>query len=128
MIQTSNFHHFKHTPDDLRLVSIALYAPQWYKGRSYPVLAPDRDMLKMEESEYRPKYASILARLDPQKVFEDLGEEAILLCWEPPGKFCHRRLVAEWLEEHLGRRVPEVGMDERQKSLFEEKPISRRRI
>ena len=31
-----------------------------------------------------------------------------MLCWEPPGKFCHRRLVAKWLEEHLGVDVPEL--------------------
>lgn len=118
MIQTSNFYHFKHTPDDQRLVSIALYAPKWYRGRSYPALAPDRDMLKMDESEYRPEYAAILARLDPYKVAEDLGPDAILLCWEDPRLFCHRRLVAEWLEDHLGIKVHEIGFDERQKTLF----------
>jgi hypothetical protein len=30
-----------------------------------------------------------------------------LLCWEAPGKFCHRRLVAAWLEDALGIDVPE---------------------
>jgi uncharacterized protein (DUF488 family) len=49
-----------------------------------------------------------LDKLDPQKVFDDLGEDAILLCWEAPCQFCHRRLVAEWLEKHLGVNVPEL--------------------
>jgi len=39
-----------------------------------------------------------------------LGEDAILLCWENSGVFCHRRLVAEWFEEELGVSVPEVGV------------------
>jgi uncharacterized protein (DUF488 family) len=49
-----------------------------------------------------------LSKLDPQKVFSDLGQDAILLCWEKPGEDCHRRLVAEWLEGLLGIKVPEL--------------------
>jgi uncharacterized protein (DUF488 family) len=66
-------------------------------------------MLKMGEEAYRLEYKKILDNLDPRKVYEDLGQEAILLCWEKPGDFCHRGMVAEWLEEHLGIRVPEWG-------------------
>ena len=116
---TSNFWHFTREPDDPRLVSIALWAPGWYKGRQrYPALAPRRSMLKMAEDAYRVEFQKILDKLAPQKVFEDLGEDAIMLCWEPPGKFCHRRLVAKWLEECLGVTVPELEACERQKSLF----------
>ena len=42
-----------------------------------------------------------------RQVFLDLGENAILLCHEPPGQFCHRRLVAAWLEKFLNIVVPE---------------------
>ena len=91
-----------------RLVSIAYHSPGVYLGRSYPALAPRRQMLKLDEATYRIEYQKILDNLDPRQVFDDLGEDAILLCWEAPGKFCHRRLVAEWLEEHLGRLVPEL--------------------
>jgi len=65
-------------------------------------------MMTMDEASYREAYQKILDGLDPQEVFEDLGEDATLLCWEVPGKFCHRRLVAKWLEEHLGVDVPEL--------------------
>ncbi len=91
-----------------RLVSIAFQSPRAYRGRRYPALAPRREMLKLAEATYRLEYQKILDKLDPQKVFADLGEEAILLCWEAPGKFCHRRLVAAWLEKHLGVAVPEL--------------------
>jgi hypothetical protein len=92
----------------LNLVAICLYPPKWYKGRTYPALAPRREMLKMDEATYRVEYQKILDALDPRKVFEDLGPDAILLCWEAPGKFCHRRLVAGWLESHLEKLVPEL--------------------
>jgi uncharacterized protein (DUF488 family) len=89
-------------------VSIALRSPGAYQSRSYPTLAPRREMLKMDEATYRVEYQKILDKLDPQKVFDELGENAILLCWEAPGKFCHRRLEAEWLAKHLGVKVPEL--------------------
>ena len=50
----------------------------------------------------------VLDTLDPHKVRGDLGEDAILLCYEDPGKRCHRRLVADWLERTLGIEVPEL--------------------
>ena len=118
-MHTSSFWRF-HLIRDLRLVSIALKTPDWFQGRRYPVLAPRRRMLKMGEEEYRRKYQGILDRLDPGQVYEDLGVDAILLCWEPPGASCHRRLVAGWLEEHLGVQVPELPSNYHpgQKDLF----------
>ncbi|MDD2904187.1 MAG: hypothetical protein PHU44_17305 [Syntrophales bacterium] len=118
-MHTSNFWRF-YRSEDLRLVSIALKTPEWFQGRRYPALAPTRKMLKMCEVKYREAYQKILERLDPRQVYEDLGPDAILLCWEQPGEFCHRRLVAEWLEKHLGVEVPELSSnyDQRQNNLF----------
>jgi uncharacterized protein (DUF488 family) len=62
----------------------------------------------MKEEDYRREYQAIIDRLDPCQIFEDLGADVILLCWEPPGVFCHRSLVAEWLEKRLGVEVPEL--------------------
>jgi hypothetical protein len=72
-MHTSSFWRF-HMMRDPRLVSIALKAPEWFKGRRYPALAPREDMLHMEEEEYLPEYQAILDRLDPRQVYEDLGE------------------------------------------------------
>ena len=118
-MHTSHFWRFYHE-NDPRLVSIALKSPEWFKGREYPPLAPRLDMLPMEEAEYRREYQMILDRLDPRQVYEDLLPEAILLCWEPPSRFCHRRLVAAWLEEKLGVQVPELPPNDnpKQKDLF----------
>jgi hypothetical protein len=117
-LQTSNFSRAGRDPS-IKCVSIALYAPRGYpKVRRYPALAPTRQMLKMGEAEYRAAYQEILDRLDPRKVYQELGEDAVLLCWEKPGEFCHRRLVAEWLEKHLGVEIPEYVAPGKQKNLF----------
>lgn len=118
-MHTSHFWRFHHEHDS-RLVSIALKTPAWFQGRTYPALAPRLDMLPMEEEDYLPEYQKILYKLDPRQVYEDLGPDAILLCWERPGAFCHRRLVARWLEKNLGVEVPELlqNYDHRQKDLF----------
>ena len=113
-MQTSNFATFRGSCAP-NLVSIALWSPRGWGGRRYKALAPRRKMMTMDEASYREAYQKILDGLDPQEVFEDLREDAILLCWEAPGKFCHRRLVAEWLEKSLGVKVPEL----REASLFD---------
>jgi uncharacterized protein (DUF488 family) len=105
-MQTS---YFAKTKNHQRAVSIARSSPRWFKGRRYMQLAPPWSLVKMEdEEEYTKEYRKILDKLDPAMVLEDLGEGAILLCWEKAGEFCHRRLVAEWLEEHLGITVNEI--------------------
>ena len=120
MMFTSYFwrFHLHHYPC---LVSIAWKTPEWFKGRCYPALAPKSQMLKMGEEEYRQKYQAILDRLEPHQVYMDLGPGAVILCWEQPGEFCHRRLVAAWLEEALGVTVPELpgNYNPYQRDLFE---------
>jgi uncharacterized protein YeaO (DUF488 family) len=65
-------------------------------------------------AEFWPEYTEQYYRenldlTNPSKVIRDLGEDATLLCvcrrdYLP---YCHRILVAEWLEESLGIKVPE---------------------
>ena len=49
---------------------------------------------------------------------KDFGENIILLCHELPGKeinkehFCHRRLVADWVQLETGVVIPEIFIDE----------------
>jgi hypothetical protein len=111
-MMTSNFarHNIEKFPN---AVSIAR-SSRWFKGRRYQQLAPSRDLFTkylagmVDEAAYAIEYQrDVLSKLDPAKVAEDLGSDAVLLCWEAPGKFCHRRLVAAWLEEALGVEVPE---------------------
>ena len=82
-MQTCSFFRVLHRQHQFgeRLVSIAFQSPGAYRGRSYPALAPRREMLKMDEATYRVAYQKILDHLDPRQVCDNLGEDAILLCW-----------------------------------------------
>jgi uncharacterized protein YeaO (DUF488 family) len=115
-MQTSSF---SISGKDPNAVSIARIPPRWipFKGRKYPALAPSKILLKawnyheLTEEEYTERfYQENLSKTTPEKVLKDLGEEAVLLCYEKPGQFCHRRLVAGWLEEALGIVVPEISV------------------
>jgi hypothetical protein len=95
-------------------VSIAGKAPKWYKGREYKKLAPKFWFFKKYKKDgdkqfYTEQfYRLILNHLDPQKVIEDLGPHAIILCYEKPGDFCHRHIVAQWLHDKLGVTIKEL--------------------
>ena len=56
-------------------------------------------------------YDKVLKKLDPRKVYNELGENAVLLCFEKPTEFCHRFLVAGWLELTLGVQIDEYGYE-----------------
>jgi uncharacterized NAD(P)/FAD-binding protein YdhS len=99
-----------------RAVAISRTQPRGWTGRAYEPLAPSWRLLAaaksgaIDEDEYTRSFrAEVLSKLDPATVYADLGEDAVHLCWENLGAFCHRRLVAEWFEEKLGVSVPEVG-------------------
>ena len=51
-------------------------------------------------------YHEVLKNLDPNKVYSDL-DNSVLLCYEQSYEFCHRHIVASWLEKNLGVKVVE---------------------
>lgn len=111
-------------------ISIARTSPKHVLDglKYYPALAPGKwlfDPAYKDYATYRERYfREILAPLDPQKVWDDLhslagDHEPVLLCHEKlavPGEarkseaWCHRRMVAEWLEQSLGVAVPEMEL------------------
>ena len=67
---------------------------------------------KQNENEYiMVFYNEVLAYLDPRDVYEALGDNAVMLCYEKPTDFCHRFLVAGWLELSLGIEIDELGFE-----------------
>ncbi len=97
------------------LVSIAGKTPAGFPGRIYKKLAPQYIWWKewhdngMSDEWYAKKYTeTVLDTLDAQEVYAELGEDAILCCYETPEKFCHRHLIAAWLQEKLGITVTEL--------------------
>ncbi len=90
-------------------------APAGY--RLYRKLAPGPWFNSVDDDTYHRLFlAEILAPLDPRQVWAELHalaapHEPVLLCWEHDPAGCHRRMVAAWLEQALGVRVPELGTD-----------------
>jgi hypothetical protein len=109
MIFTSNFKIAGHLP---QAVAISRGVPRGWRGARSPILAPPRPLIKiMDPATFIPLYkAQVLDKLDPHQVIRDLGgDNFLLLCWEPPGEFCHRRVVAVWMEKTTGIKVEEFN-------------------
>ena len=72
---------------------------------------------KQIEDEYiRSYYDTRLKHLDVKELLyilsEKFGNNIILLCHEQLDEFCHRRLIADYIELKTGIYIPEVGIDE----------------
>ena len=109
MIFTSNFEIAGRLA---QAVAISRGIPRGWQGRRCKALAPPRDLIKiMEPERFIPLYrAQVLDLLEPMKMIRDLGgDNFIMLCFEPPGEFCHRRVVAAWMRKHTGVLVEEFN-------------------
>lgn len=111
-------------PEGYVKIGILRGTPRWMpRGyRRYPSLQPS-DWYREEPKDYLPKYDAKLAGLDSQQVRDDLfemmkekgGTVAVMVCYENPAKiaagedWCHRHLIAQWLEDRLGFEVEELG-------------------
>jgi uncharacterized protein (DUF488 family) len=109
-----NTSYFSKSANHPNAASIAGKAPTWYHGREYKKLAPkywffqkykeDNDWDYYKECYYK----EVLDLLDPKQVYEELGEDAVILCWEGKDKNCHRHLVAKWLMDKLEVEIKEL--------------------
>lgn len=116
MITTSYYARVKKIPTP---VAISRGVPQWYTGGTYGILAPPYNLVRSykegsitDELFKEEFYKSVLYKYDPVDVYNDIvsrfGSDATLICYEKAGDFCHRRIVAEWLENSLNVEVPEL--------------------
>jgi hypothetical protein len=106
-------------PDWVTPIGISRSTPRSRRGyRRLRALEPGNWFRSVTPARYLELYRSILERLDPAEVHDQLiafGDNAVMLCWESAsdcnaGKtYCHRHLAAQWLEDRLGIKVCEVG-------------------
>ena len=95
-------------------VSISLTSIPNFQGEYYSDLCPSWSILNQYKKHHNEElyiiryHQEILNKLDPFKVYNDLYDKT-LLCWEKSGDFCHRRIVAEWIEKHTDNIIPELG-------------------
>lgn len=108
-VYTSYFANLKNLAESgVVPISISLRSPKWYKGLEYGGLAPLGAWLSLREKEYTELFNDRLNKFNPIAEFDMLkriagGKSFALLCYEKPGDFCHRNLVADW----FNRKLPE---------------------
>ena len=100
-------------------ISISLYpSKNEFVKYEYKSLAPNWKLIenlnkkKITEHQFIKSYEDQLDSLSADKVYEDLvnlvsGFEPIIMTSISKKKFCHRHLVAEWLENELGIIIEE---------------------
>jgi hypothetical protein len=100
------------------LIGISRGTPRGASGyRRLRALEPGNWFRSVSPARFLDLYLEILEQLDPAEIYDrliGLGNHPVLLCWETPSDchsgtaWCHRHLVAQWLEDRLGIEVPEV--------------------
>lgn len=127
MIYTSYFAKLKSLPGNIIPISICGKAPDWYKGLQYKKLAPKYDFFmewkKTHDNDYYMKCfkEQVTDKLNVYETVYDLYEKIgiyldetgidftsksvndthiCLICYEKPMDFCHRHLVAKWLNDN----------------------------
>ena len=130
-IYTSYFANSKNLArEGIMMISIARYSPKWYDGLRYTVVAPTSYMLSAacSHEEYVRRYKDILSHFNADSIVNAIttmskGVDVALCCYEKPGEFCHRHLLAEWLTKN-GHEVKEwepaqKKVDAQQLTLFD---------
>lgn len=112
MIYTTYFAKLKSLPKNVIPISICGKAPSWYGGLQYKKLAPKYDFfMKWKETHDNDYYIEhfndeVLSQLDAEMVMNELyymsgyDKDITLVCYEKPSDFCHRHLVADWLNKN----------------------------
>lgn len=108
MLYTSYFSKWKgNKSPDVVLMATTYYKPYWFGGEWFSEMAPSAELVQsykrgeVTPEQYTEIYLkqlesnqeAILSRIqsfDPQKDY-------ILLCFEGPGRFCHRHVFADWV-------------------------------
>lgn len=93
--------------NDLRSVAISRQPPVYYQGVISTILAPTWEIVTnykrgiIDEDRYIFEYISLLEerKLTPKRVVNAFPERTIFLCYESPNDFCHRHVLAEWLNQ-----------------------------
>lgn len=100
-------------------IAISGKRPDFYDGLYYPEFAPRYEMFQRWKNKeitnegYTEEYKAWLDTLDKNEIRKDfeeyntVGKNCILLCYEKSGDFCHRHVLADWLEENFGFKIKE---------------------
>ena len=115
-VYTSYFANWRHFPQGYQGISIALYSPKGWTRASLKELSPSAALLAayknkaIDEIEYEKIYLNQLIDrgLTPQSIVERIPNNSILLCYEKKGEFCHRHILANWLNSNCDIDIQEL--------------------
>lgn len=98
-------------------ISIAGKAPDFYNDFEFKKFAPTWQLFKQWKAgeinnfQYTEQFRNqVLNKLDKSEIrefFDSFNQDVILLCYEKSGDFCHRHIVADWIETEIGLKVEE---------------------
>lgn len=109
-------------------ISISRNEPDWYKGLKLKSVAPTPEILHdyksktISEEEYTKRYEEdVLSKIDTDAFMHELSELTgvedplndpdkiiALCCYETSENFCHRNLLARYLNEKIGCNIREI--------------------
>lgn len=111
MIFTSYYGFLSRIPKEYKPIVISRSVPRGLECfKRYEALAPPAPVLTdylntHRELEFTVRFQKWLDHLNAANVVKDLydlagTEKIVLICYEKPGDFCHRHLVAKWLKKN----------------------------
>lgn len=138
-IYTSYFAQTKKLEElNIQPISVALYTPDWFNNPIMYRLVPpasilhnfkdikrnisgdllsSKEELLQAQKQYSIEYITmILKNQDPKHILEMInqwscGKDVALCCFEKAGDFCHRQIIAGWLNKHVNAGVIEYIFD-----------------
>ena len=112
----------------IKIICVAIGKPRFMVNVPQMLnVCPTRYMVSgpCSHDEYLKLYDRILASQDANKVIEQIeslseGKDVALCCYEKPGDFCHRHILAKWLTEKTGIEITEFGVVEKKEPEYEQ--------
>lgn len=97
------------------VVSISRTEPFPVDGK-LTALCPDEKILwgykngEIDEMEYTSLYLDQLDNVGIRNILKGIhsfGDNVVLLCWESPEKFCHRHILADYINKYTKLKIKE---------------------
>ena len=111
-----------------------------FTGKAIPQLAPKRafweiwhnNIGKISEEEniryyIEEYYRQVLSKVNIEELLQD-EKDPILLCYEKSNEFCHRHILAEYINLIYGVSVPDVSINDSLEIIVNERPSMVRQI
>ena len=104
----------------IKIICVAIGRPRFLSVPQMLNVCPTRYMVSgpCSREEYLRLYDQILAKQDAYQVVKQIemlsgGQDVALCCYEKPGDFCHRHILAKWITDNTGIEIKEFGVVEK---------------